>query len=99
MRQGLSEKEFQSLECKSLTPSEREDRRIFAILLSGGDLREHRERDVLVLKDHMGLPAGELPLEYARHFEETYRDATVITVRQKPKTEQSAVPAAMAVAN
>ena len=76
-------KEFDTLPSQSLTPSEREDRRIFGMLLAGGDLREDPVKDVLVLKDRMGLPAGELPMEYAKHLEDTYRDARVVVNRRK----------------
>ncbi len=76
-------KDFKELPEQKLTPAEREDRRIFSMLLAGGDLREDPKRDVLVLKDNMGLPAGELPLEYAQHLEDAYRDAHVVVNRKK----------------
>lgn len=70
--------DFESLPKDPLTRAEKEDRHIFALLLAGGDLREDRERDVLVLKDRLGLPEGDLPLSYADHFANTYREACVV---------------------
>lgn len=71
-------RDFEMLLEKKLTPAEREDRKIFAMLLAGGDLREHHEDPKLILKDRLGVPAGELPIEFARHLADTYLCAAVI---------------------
>ena len=63
--------------------AEVEDRRIFAMLLAGGDLREHAEKNVLVLKNYAGIPEGELPLAYAEHIAEVYKCASVVTLYHK----------------
>ena len=62
--------EFDALPTRELTPVEREDRHIFSLLLAGGDLREDKERDLLILKDRSGIPEGDLPLAYGEHFAE-----------------------------
>lgn len=76
-------REFEQLPEEGLIRAEVEDRRIFAMLLEGGDLREHAEKNVLVLKNYTGIPEGELPLEYAEHLAEVYQCATVMTLYHK----------------
>lgn len=84
-------REFLDLPERPLTSAEQEDREVFSMLLSGGDLREDPVREVLVLKDRMGLPAGEFPKEYASHLEHTYRDARVIADRRRPVDAETAL--------
>lgn len=76
-------KEFESLPEEGLMRHEVEDRRIYAMLLAGGDLREHAEKSVLVLKNYAGIPEGELPIAYASHLAEVYKNATVVTLFHK----------------
>lgn len=76
-------KEFERLTEEGLQRHEVEDRRIFAMLLAGGDLREHTEKSVLVLKNYAGIPEGELPLAYAEHLAEVYKNAHVVTLYHK----------------
>lgn len=80
--------EFDALPKKALTRAEIENRRIFTMLLAGGDLREAKEQDVLVLKDHMGFSQGDLPLAYADYFAKTYRDAMVVSTQLAAKKEE-----------
>ena len=76
-------KEFERLPEEGLLRHEVEDRRIYALLLAGGDLREHAEKNVLVLKNYTGIPEGELPLAYAEHLAEVYKHASVVTLYHK----------------
>lgn len=76
-------KEFERLPEEGLLRHEVEDRRIYAMLLDGGDLREHTEKGVLVLKNYAGIPEGELPLAYAEHLAEVYKYASVVTIYHK----------------
>ena len=76
-------KEFNQLSEEGLLRHEVEDRRIFDMLLAGGDLREHAEKSVLVLKNYAGIPEGELPLAYAEHLAEVYKNASVVTLYHK----------------
>ena len=80
--------EFDALLTRELTPVEREDRHIFSLLLAGGDLREGKERDLLILKDRSGIPEGDLPLAYGEHFARTYRDAQVVRTTLAAKREE-----------
>lgn len=80
--------EFEALPTRELTPVEREDRHIFSLLLAGGDLREDKERDLLILKDRSGIPEGDLPLAYGEHFARTYRDAQVVRTTLAAKREE-----------
>lgn len=76
-------KDFEQLSEEGLVRAEVEDRRIFAMLLAGGDLREHPEKAVLVLKNYAGIPEGELPIAYAEHLAEVYKHASVVTMYHK----------------
>lgn len=92
------EKEYDRLEKVGLTPSQREDRRIYTMLLAGGDLREDKERDVLILRNNMGILEGELPMEFARHFVKQYSAAKIVVDRRKKiiaarKTPWAVMPA------
>lgn len=78
-------REFDQLPEEGLQRCEVEDRRILAMLLAGGDLREHPEKNVLVLKNYAGIPEGELPLAYAEHIAEIYKCASVVTIYHKPE--------------
>lgn len=81
-------KEFKNLPHKELNRAEKENRHIFAILLAGGDLREDREEDVLILKNHIGIPEGDLPLSYATYFAKIYRDAQLVRTTLATKKEE-----------
>ena len=83
--------EFDRLHSKELKSFEVEDRRIFAMLLDGGDLREDKERDVLILKDANGIPEGELPLEFAKHLEHVFCDARIIKSVRSDEIKSHAV--------
>lgn len=77
-------KEFEHLTEKGLERDEVEDRKIFAMLLDGGDLREHAEENVLVLKDRNGIPGGTLPLGYEEHLAKVYKKSVyVVTMYHK----------------
>lgn len=74
--------DFDNLTEKALTGSEIHDRRIYSVLLAGGDLREHAEESKLVFKDENGIPLGHLPMEYADHLAKTYNNVRVMrTIR------------------
>ena len=75
--------EITKLSEDELLPNEVEDREIFSVLLAGGDLREHAVKNVLVLKNHAGVPQRELPLAYAQHIADTYKYADVVTLYHK----------------
>lgn len=81
-------KEFKTIAHQELTRAEKENRHIFAMLLAGGDLREDKEQNVLVLKNHLGIPEGDLPLSYATYFAKIYRDAQVVRTTLATKKEE-----------
>ena len=74
----FTQRAFDELPHQELTRVEKENRHIFSMLIAGGDLREDKERDVLILKDRLGIPEGDLPLSYAEYFANTFHDAQVI---------------------
>lgn len=84
-------REFNALEESPLSSAEFHDRRIIGMLLSGGDLREDREKNVLVLKNAIGVREGELPLAYADHLANVYKDVRVVKSVRSDTVKEHAI--------